>query len=140
MVQVTTVTAERIVREQAKIMLQLIKTVKYAVDNPIALKVPKLDPQSHKVVGFSDSPFDNNQDLITQLGHIVFVADISGNSFTTHFKSYKSKRAVRSAISVDLIAFSNMFDVSATLGAELECILGHKPQFIYLQTLCPTLT
>ena len=40
------------------------------------------------------------------------------------FKSYKSKRVVRSAIAGGVIAFSDLFDIAATLASRLPEIYG----------------
>ncbi len=45
------------------------------------------------------------------------------------FKSYKSKRIVRSAMAGEVIAFSDLFDIAVTLAAELGDVFGrHDPR------------
>ena len=39
------------------------KAVRYAMQNRMSLKVPQLDKETIKVIGFSDSSFANNADL-----------------------------------------------------------------------------
>jgi len=75
-----------------------------------------------KVVGFADASFANNHDLSTQLGHIVFLCDAKGNAAPIAFRSYKSRRVVRSAMAGEVIAFSDMFDVAVTLAEEIRAI------------------
>lgn len=75
-----------------------------------------------KVVGFADASFANNHDLSTQLGHIVFLCDSTGNAAPIALKSYKSRRVVRSAMPGKVTAFSGMFDVAVTLAKELRSI------------------
>ncbi len=43
-----------------------------------------------------------------------------------HFKFYKSKRVVRSAMACKVIAFSYLFDVASTLSTELALVYGRK--------------
>eukprot|EP00171_Calliarthron_tuberculosum_P004832 IDg4832t1 len=57
--------------------------------------------------------------MSTQLGHICFLADKEGKFAPINFKSYKSKRIVRSAMSGEVMAFSDLFDRAATLAAEV---------------------
>ena len=109
-----------------EVIRRLNKATRYAVDHKAPIRVPKLDKQSLRIIGFSDSSFANNNDLSSQLGHICFLGDESGAAIPIHFKSYKSKRITRSVMAGEVIAFSDMFDVAATLSQELELILGRK--------------
>lgn len=117
--QLSQVTEDRFKSDKNRIIRRLNKAVKYAVDNRIYLRIPKLDLQTLRVVGYSDASFANNHDLSTQLGVLCFLADDKGNSVPIHFKSYKSKRVVRSAMAGEVIAFSDLFDVAAALASEL---------------------
>ena len=112
---------------------RLNKEIKFAFDNAIAIRIPKLDPNSMKVVGFSDASFANNHDLSTQLGHIIFLFDGNNNSVPISFKSYKARRVVRSAMAGEVIAFSDMFDVGVTIAEELRITL-HKEVPLHLLT------
>ncbi len=78
--QLAKVTEERFLTEKSQLVRQLNKATKYAVDNRISLKIPKLDPYSLCVVGFADASFANNHHMSTQLGHICFLSDRYGNS------------------------------------------------------------
>jgi len=86
-----------------------------------------------KVVGFADASFANNHDLSTQLGHIVFLCDAKGNAAPIAFRSYKSRRVVRSAMAGEVIAFSDMFDVAVTLAEEIRAIYD-RPIPLHLLT------
>ena len=68
--------------------------------------------------------FANNADLSTQLGVICLLVDDQGISVPIHFKSDKSKRVVRCAMAGEVIPFSDLFDVAATLSSELQTIYG----------------
>lgn len=118
--QLAQVTDEMFSKDSVQHIKRLNKTVVYATSHPITLKIPKLDLLSLRVVGFSDASFANNHDLSTQLGHIVFLADKKGAAVPIHFKSYKARRIVRSAMAGEIIAFSDMFDVAITLAEELK--------------------
>jgi len=124
--QLAQVTAKRFEENRYEIIRQLNKALKYAVDNPISLRIPKLDRETLRVVGYSDASFANNYDLSTQLGVICFLVDGDENCVPIHFKSYKSKRVVRSAMAGEVIAFSDLFDVAAALASELEVLYKRK--------------
>lgn len=96
------------------------------MDHPIGITIPRLDKRSLRIVGFSDASFANNHNLSTQLGHIVFLMDKSNAAAPISFKSYKARRIVRSAMSGEVIAFSDMFDIAITLSVELSDILGYR--------------
>ncbi len=78
------------------------------------------------IVDFSDTSFAKNHDLCTQPAHIFFLADKDGNLMPIIFKSYKSKRVVRSAMGGEVIAFSDLFDRVSTLAAEIGTIYGRR--------------
>lgn len=113
-------------RERYAIIRRLNKTVKFSLDNPISLRLPKLDLSSTHIVGFSDASFANNRYLTVQLGHVVFLTDSKNNSVPIAFKSYKARRIVQSAMAGEYIAFSNMFDIAITLATKLENIYERK--------------
>ncbi len=77
-----------------EILKRINRVMRYAADNLVSLKFPKLDLETLRVVGFSDASFANNYDLASQLGHIVFITDGEGNSAPIHFKSYKTRRDI----------------------------------------------
>lgn len=64
------VTAERFATERTASLRRLNKAIRFAVDNPLYLRLPKLDMKTVKVVRFADASFASNHDLSTQLGHI----------------------------------------------------------------------
>ena len=85
--QLAQVTEERFLAEKSLLVRRLNKATKNATCNRISLKIPKLDNDSLRVVGFADASLANNHDLLTQLGHISFLADGFGNSVPIQFKS-----------------------------------------------------
>ena len=96
------------------------------IDNRISLRIPKLNKDTLRVIGFADSSFANNADLSTQLGYVLFLGDDTGSVVPISFKSYKSRRVTRSAMAGEVIAFSDLFDVAAVLAAELGAMIGCK--------------
>lgn len=136
--QLAQVAAERYEQDNVNILRRLNKAVKLAVDNPIGLRIPRLDLDSIQLVGFSDASFAINHDLSTQLEYIVFIVDNQGNSGATTFKYYKSKRIVRSAMADEFIAVSDMFDTASATVSEIEDLYGrHIPLqlFTYSKSL-----
>lgn len=83
--QMAQVTEERFNTKKSKIIRGLKKATRYATENRISLKVPKLDVSSVRIVGFADASFANNADLSTQLGHICFLMDQNGSSVPINF-------------------------------------------------------
>ena len=124
--QLAQVTEEAFNSSRRPAIKRLNKAVRYAVDNRTSLKIPKLRIDSLQVIGFSDASFANNADLSSQLGHICFLGDETGSVAPISFKSYKSKRVTRSVMAGEVIAFSDLFDVAATLSDEVGKILGKK--------------
>eukprot|EP00171_Calliarthron_tuberculosum_P023641 IDg23641t1 len=122
--QLAQVTEARFDADSTTTIKQLNSAVRDAIENRISLLIPKLDLATVRVVGYSDSSFANNFDLSTQLGYICFLCDETGKSAPIQFKSYKSKRVVRSAMAGEVIAFSDLFDTAATLSDELSVVLN----------------
>ena len=78
------------------------------------------------MVGFADVSFANNHYLSTQLGHICSFADGHGRSVSITVKSYKSRRGFRSAMAGEVISFSDLFNIAATLVSELSEIYSRR--------------
>lgn len=58
-----------------------------------------------------------------QLGHIIFTGNYSNTVVPISFKSYKAQRL---AMSGDLIAFCDMFDITIANGQEVERVLSRR--------------
>ena len=56
----------------------------------------------------------------------MYLGDDSTAIIPINFKSYKSRRVTRSSMAGEVIAFSDLFDVATTLGAQLSTILGRQ--------------
>lgn len=80
-------------------MRQVNQAVRYAIQHHNSPKVPNLDIENFRIIGYSDSSVANNRDLSSQFGHICFLGDSSGAVAPIYFKSYKARRVTRSAMS-----------------------------------------
>lgn len=113
------------------------KAIRRALDNHLELKIKSLDLATLKVIGFSDASFANNRGLSPQLVHIGFLSDESTAAIAIAFKSYKSKRIARSAMHEEEISFSDLSDISLSIGNELDLVLGkHIPVQILTDSKC----
>ena len=124
--QLAQITEEMYEEDRRKVVRQLNRTIRYAIQNQISLQIPVLNIDTLRIIGYSDSSFANNRDLSSQLGHICFLGDDSGAVAPISFKSYKARRVTRSAMSSEVIAFSDLFDVAITFAEELGNILSKK--------------
>ena len=115
-------TEEKYNTEVSVVIRRINRAIRYAVQNRIYLKVPSLNKDTLRVIGFSDSSFANNADQSS----ICLLGDHTGAVVPINFKSYKSGRVTRSSMAGEVIAFSDLFDVATTLANELELILSRK--------------
>ena len=91
-----------------------------------AMKFPKLEKESLRIVAYTDSSFANNYDLSSQLGYAVFLVDGNQNSALISFRSFKAKRVTRSVLAVETLAFSYGFDQAYVLPRDIEQVLGKR--------------
>lgn len=124
--QLSQVTEEMFKKNPHDCVKRLNRTIRYARNNEVNINFPKLNLQSLRIIGYSDASFANNNDFTSQLGYIVFIADKHDNAIPLIFKSYKAKRITRSAMSAEVIAFSDMSDTAITLGQEIEILVNQK--------------
>lgn len=122
--QLTQVTKEHFAEEPRAIVRRTNKLIRFAKTNDVSLRFIQLRPLALKIFGFSDASFAGNRDLTSQLGYVVFIGDSIDRVIPLIFKSYKARRVTRSVLGAELIAFSDMFDVSYTLRCELEHLCG----------------
>ena len=124
--QLSQITIDRFKLERSDIIKRVNRIFKYAQENLVSIRFPKLDKDTLKVVGYSDASFAMNMDNSSQLGYIVFICGGKGNVIPIHFKSYKARRVVRSAMAAELISFGDMFDLAFTLAEELRSLHPHN--------------
>jgi hypothetical protein len=80
--------------ETIKLCNKVIKNLK--AYRGLTLRYPKLDKSSLRLLAISDASLHNNEDLTSQLGYVILLADSSGTCCENSFRSFKSKRiAVR---------------------------------------------
>jgi hypothetical protein len=89
-----------------------------------ALHIRPLDPNTLRLVAFSDSSYANNSDLSSQLGYLCVLADGTDACNVIHYTSYKSRRVARSVLGGELHAFVDAFDYAYLLKRDLELILN----------------
>lgn len=85
--QLAQITEDMFEADSKRVIQQLNRAVRYAIQNQVSPKIPALDPDSLRIIGFSDSSFANNRDLSSQVGHICFLGDDSGAVAPIYFKS-----------------------------------------------------
>ena len=124
--QLAQITEDRFTKDKNVTLRRLNETAKVCIDNRVKIKITLLDKDSIRVIGYADASFVNSHDLSTQQGHICFLADKHVNVVPIDFKSYKSRRVVRSVMVGEVIAFSDLSDRAATLAAEVGDILDRK--------------
>ena len=101
------------------IIRHLNKATRYATYHCVSLKIHTLDQGLNHVVGFADASVANNHELSTQLGHICSLADGHSRFVSITFRSTKYKLVVRSAMAGEVMSFSDLFDIAATLASDL---------------------
>lgn len=135
--QLAQVTAEVFNEYKSEVVEQYSKLVEMIRTEDLPIKVPKLNIETLRLIGFSDASFGSNRDLSSQLGYVVFLGDDSSNVVPIIFKSYKARRVTKSPMSAEVIAFADMFDAAVALKTELQWILGRTiPVQLFTDSLC----
>lgn len=99
----------------------LNKVIKYAIDNLTALKVNKLDASTLKTVGFSEVCFAW---FVIAAEIIILLGDQNDTVVSLVFQFYKARTIIRSAMSGEVIAFSDMFDYAIRISQDLAKLMG----------------
>lgn len=95
--------------EKYKLVCQLKRALKYAIEDRVSLKIPELDLSSLKVIGFSDFSFTNKHDFSSQLEYLFFLENITAAATPISFKSYKAKRVTHFAMLGEVVSFTGFF-------------------------------
>ena len=90
------------------------------------LKYVRLDPNSLRLILFTDSSFANAENFASQLGFVLVLADGNGNSNIVHFGSVRCRRVTRSVMASELLALVYGFDCSFVVKHSLDNILPTK--------------
>jgi hypothetical protein len=90
----------------------------------LMLRFPALDRSTLRLLVCSDASFTNRDDLPSQLGHIVFLADASGSCVFLSWSSHRSRRITRSSMAAETIAFADRFDTVFSLRHEIQRMMN----------------
>ena len=64
---------------------------------------------------FTDSLFTNNKDLLSQIGFIIALANLTNKANIVHWSLIKCKRVTRSVLALELYAMAYRFNIRAVL-------------------------
>ena len=87
------------------------------------LSFVKLDVNSLRLIVFTDSSFANNNDLSSQIGFVILLADKDNRANILHWSSVKCKRITRSVLASELYAMAHGFDTGSAIKGTIERIL-----------------
>lgn len=85
-----------------------------------------LDPKTLKLIVFSDGSFEGNEDLSTQFGYVIVLADDSGKANLLHCSSSKTKRIVHSVLGAETLGMSSASDIGISLLHDITDMTGSK--------------
>lgn len=88
---------------------------------------------------FTDAAFANNEDLSSQIGYIIALANVTQTDQSihmqtniVHWSSTKCKRVTRSVLAAELYAMAEGFDTAVAIATTLKMILRRQvPLSIY---------
>lgn len=92
----------------------------------IRMRFVTLDPESLKLIVFSDASFACNDDLSSQCGYIVLMVDNTGRTNMIHSFSIKTKRIVRSVLGAETLGLSGTADMSICLMHDINEMMGKQ--------------
>ena len=114
---------------EANKSLRELKTHKFA------LKFPKLNLPSSKIIVHCDASYGNLPDSSSQGGYIIFLSDKSGNCTPISWASRKLKRVVRSTLAAETLACIEALDNAYLISKIFSEILSEtEPREIELHT------
>lgn len=88
-------------------------------------------------MAITDASFSNNEDLSSQVGHIVMLSDDTERGNILSYMSSKSMRVVRSVVGAKTHAFADCFDAVYALRDNLLRIRrGNKPIALLTDSAC----
>lgn len=120
--QLAQVTEESFSATHVKDLNSTVLYVKQSAEQGIIQQPLDLDSLYIRV--YTDASFANNADQSSQLGYIVALCDKFNRCNVLSFRSYKSRRVVRSVLGGEIYAFADGFDVAYMLRFDLESILN----------------
>ena len=87
------------------------------------LKFVKLDTKTLQLLVFTDASFANNEDLSSQIGYVLALANATNKANIVHWSSVKCKRVTRSVLASELYSTVHGFDISVAVKTTLNKIL-----------------
>ena len=87
------------------------------------LRYIKLDQDTLQLVVFTDSPFANNKDMLSQIGYVIYLVDATNKANIIHWSLIKCKQITQSVLAAELYGMAHGFDIGAIIKATLEKIL-----------------
>ena len=103
----------------------LNKRLQWQIDHfDRGLRFVRLDISTLTLMVFTDASFANNQDLSSQIGYVIVLADATNKANIIHWSSTKCKRVTRSVLASELYAMAQGFDVGAVIKSSVENILN----------------
>lgn len=112
------VTKEQLSANKLDYMNRFNHFVLYAVTHQVSLVILNLESCTVCIVGYSDASFATSYDLSSQLAYIIMLVDAHDNSAQIMFKSYKSRRMIQLAMTREVIALTNMSDITTTMSTK----------------------
>ena len=106
--QIAQMTWTMIEQDSWKHCKRLEKAIKYVHDSRASICIPKLDLDTLHVFVYRGATFANNIDLSPQFPRIVLHTDMTNKTTPISYRSYKSRIALRSVLSAELIVFADL--------------------------------
>lgn len=109
--------------EDLKKMDKVIKQLQETAHQ--TLRYEPLDMEKAEIIVFSDESHATNADLSSQLGYMLFLTD-GKNWHLLKYKSYKSRRTVRSPLAAETHALADAADMVVLVQHDLERLHRRK--------------
>ncbi|KAI0995299.1 hypothetical protein K3495_g12883 [Podosphaera aphanis] len=116
--------AAQVTNPDSKSINKLNSRIEWQIKNASrGLKFVELDLESLQLIIFTDSSFANNNDLSSQIGFVMVLADKNNKANIIHWSSTKCKRITRSVLATELYGMANGFDIGASIKSTFDEIL-----------------
>lgn len=123
--QLAQVTDEHYQSDPSDFRTRINKVIKHIHKEPDrGIRYTQLQPEGLHLRVYADGSFANNQDESSQLGYIIALCDKHGNSCLLAYKSFKSRRVLRSILATEAAALAEAFDLSIVIAKELRNTLN----------------
>lgn len=111
----------------------LKKVIMYLQDTEKANLIYRtLNMEQAKLIVFADGSHATNLDGTSELGYMVFLADKINWNFL-QYKSYKSRRVVRSPLATEMHALSDVADACVLIQHDVQIVTGRRFAIILLR-------